>query len=274
MKTFDENTAMDNDKAKANRFLFALAFVFSCLTMNSNYLPGYYAQKSTFLVILRFVLIFVFMFAITLLNRKDSIFISKFVPITTLIITALLIFDRRVTQISGNQFLYGALWIAYIATANITVLLALAVSKASDYEKILRNTWMGLTLLYFYTLKICFLRKPGTSLSINLKLFNGTFPLLKHIINHPGTDFEYYMIFFGNIVIFFPLAFIVYAIFNNIKSYQLMLIGLAAPFLVEGYQYIFKCGNVDIDDVILNWTGFFIGFIILQIIKKRLLENE
>lgn len=241
--------------------------------MNSDNMFGYIKDRRISIIFLRFFLIVFFLFFLTLINRTNIDYISGFVPITTFCITVLVIFDYYVTHFSGSQFLFRIWWIAYILAANMTVFGVLTLFKTKNYTKFYYNFWYGITPLYVFTLIICFLRTPFTNLSMNFKLFNGTFLMLKAIINHYN-GFEPYVIFIGNVVVFFPLPFILSALFKRLKPYQFALIGFLVPFIVEGYQYLFKCGDVDIDDVILNWLGFFIGFAIQQIIKKRLLEKE
>lgn len=263
------------DKTKASKILFALVFILSCLTMNSSELNGYNGNHSTLFLFIKFALIIVFLIFVSLINRGNTDFVTKSVCLTLLIVTPVLIFDYYVTKISGIQFLYRVCWIAYIMVAAATVFLVLTMIKPKNYKNFYYSFFRSFSPLYMFTLYIGFLRKPNTGFSYNFKLGKGTFPLLLYIIKYPKANFEYYLIFFGNIIIFFPLPFILSAVFTKMKTYQAVLIGMAAPFIVEGYQYLFKCGNVDIDDVVLNWLGFFIGLAIQQIIKKRLLtENE
>ena len=262
------------DKTKANKILFALVFVLSCLTMNSNRLKGYNGTYSKPFTIAKFVLIIIFVAFATYINKSNIKFISKFVKYTLWIITPIVCFDYYVTHISGSQFLISVWWIGYILMAAITVFVTLTILKPDEYKGFYYDFWIGLTPIYVFILIICFLRTPGDEFTSNFRPGNGTFQLLKAIFRNPDIDSEIYIIFIGNIVIFLPLAFILSALFRKLKPYQLAIIGFLEPFIVEGYQLIFKCGDVDIDDVILNWLGFFIGLILQHIIKKRLLKNE
>lgn len=261
-------------KTKANKILFALVFVLSCLTMNSSEFKGYNGSHGTPFMFFKFFILIIFVTWATLENLKNVEFLTKTVSLTILIITPILVFDYYVTQISGNQFLYRVWWIAYIMVASATVFLSLTVFKAKNYNSFYNAFWKSFTPIYLFTLFICFLRYPGYGRTTNFRLFNGTFLMLKAIIRNPGINFEPYLLFFGNIIIFLPLPFIISAFIKRIKPYQLALIGIATPFIVEGYQYIFKCGDVDIDDVVLNWLGYFIGTGTYLIIKKRLLTNS
>ena len=259
---------------KIKEIIFFIAFLLSCFTMNSDNLAGYWYRQSTLFIFTRFFLIIFFLSIITLINKSNTAFISKAANTILLLITPLIIFDYYVTHISGSQFLYRVWWIAYTMVASATVFIVITLIKPKNYKNYYYSFFRSFTPIYLFTLYICFIRTPNTSLTTNFKLFNGTFLMLKAIIDNPHINFEAYLIFIGNIIIFLPLPLIISAIFKKSKSYQLLIIGFIMPFIVEGYQYIFKCGDVDIDDVILNWLGFFIGLIIHQAIKKRLLTES
>ena len=53
-----------------------------------------------------------------------------------------------------------------------------------------------------------------------------------------------------------------------------MMIGFITPLFVEAYQMIFKCGQVDIDDIVLNFGGFLIAFIVYIAIYKHKLHKD
>ena len=123
----------------------------------------------------------------------------------------------------------------------------------------------------FYT---AFIRTPNSyGLSVNYTVGHGTLQYFKYIFSHPN---DAYMVFvcFGNIMILMPIPFIIYSIFNRLNQYLMFALALLIPLLIEGYQYVFKCGNVDIDDIILNALGMIIGYGILQIIIKSKLEKQ
>ena len=91
--------------------------------------------------------------------------------------------------------------------------------------------------------------------------------MLKAYLNSPFHDFEPPLIFFGNLLVFIPLPFILSTLFKNISPRWMLAIGGAIPPLIEAYQMVFECGDTDIDDIILNWAGFLIGFIIYKLIS-------
>jgi glycopeptide antibiotics resistance protein len=69
----------------------------------------------------------------------------------------------------------------------------------------------------------------------------------------------------GNIIIFIPLGIILTIIFNK-KSKSLFAIFFISAFL-ETVQLLITYGNFDIDDIILNMIGGWIGFIVVNKLK-------
>ena len=220
-----------------------------------------------------FLIIFLMIFAI-LINRSNSEFIIKFVPYSALAISALVIFDYYVTELSGSQFLYRVWWIAYIIVTLATIFIVESFIMKEGYRQFYKRFWLSFTPLYIFIFYICFLRTPGSIRQINLVFGQGTFLMLKALINNINVSFEAPLMFFGNLVIFAPLPFILSAISRKLTPPIILAIGFLTPFAVEGYQYIFKCGQVDIDDIVLNFAGFLTAFIIYIIILKKKLSKE
>lgn len=88
---------------------------------------------------------------------------------------------------------------------------------------------------------------------------------IKRYINYAGTlRFEIVAInLIGNVVCFLPFGFLVASFFpENDKIHPLSITGLCVLFsaLVEILQYFTGVGTADIDDVILNTIGGFLGY--------------
>ena len=77
---------------------------------------------------------------------------------------------------------------------------------------------------------------------------------------------------FGNMVLLFPLGYLVPIIFKKINNLvKTALVGLVIAIGIETLQFIisyflgFKYRSVDVDDLILNTTGAVIGYLILRL---------
>lgn len=87
---------------------------------------------------------------------------------------------------------------------------------------------------------------------------------------------------YGNILIFIPFGFVLPILFKRFRN-PLLSIGLVffLSLLVESIQRVFRIGQFDVDDIILNATGGIIGFVAFVIgdwllweYKKRNLSLE
>jgi len=85
---------------------------------------------------------------------------------------------------------------------------------------------------------------------------------------------------FGNILLLLPLGLLFPLYFKRISFKSTVITGIIIPLLIEVGQlglYLFRMGTrtVDIDDVILNFIGFMLGFYIMKIgLMKTTLKNS
>ena len=71
----------------------------------------------------------------------------------------------------------------------------------------------------------------------------------------------------GNIIMFMPFGFFLPFVVENLNRRNAFMIFLVVPFVVESLQ-LFVGRSFDIDDLICNFLGIIIGFIIAGMIKK------
>ncbi|MBE6720359.1 MAG: VanZ family protein [Ruminococcaceae bacterium] len=256
-------------KTNIKNQIFVLFYVFSLFSMHSDNLGSYWGLNGTPFIFFRFILIIALMLIAVIINKSDTAFIEKIVPPSALIITVFVVYDYFVSHISGSHFLYRVWWIAYIIVTLMVVFFTDTLFSKEDYPDFYRRFWRSFTPLYLFVFAICFLRMPGEEYSLNTELGNGTFLMLKALIHNSRVSFEAPLMFFGNIIIFTPLPFILSAISNKFTPSLIMIIGFLTPFAVESYQLVFKCGQVDIDDIVLNFGGFIIAFVFYLIIYKQ-----
>ncbi len=98
---------------------------------------------------------------------------------------------------------------------------------------------------------------------IPLKIFYETY-----IEVFKNNNFAYFLIsFLGNIIMFIPIGFFI-PLLINISNKKVILIGFSISFLIEIIQLFLERGT-DIDDLILNTFGVFIGLLIYKTLLKR-----
>ena len=82
--------------------------------------------------------------------------------------------------------------------------------------------------------------------------------------------YSFYSNVIGNIVLFIPFSIIIIVLFKVRKPAYILLFSAGVSLLVELFQYVFRIGVADIDDIILNVFGALIGVVIFNIFKKTL----
>ena len=68
-----------------------------------------------------------------------------------------------------------------------------------------------------------------------------------------------------NVVVFMPLGLMMAAGFENIKWWQILIVGLGFSVTIEALQYLFNLGVSEFDDVFHNTLGCMVGYGILKI---------
>lgn len=73
----------------------------------------------------------------------------------------------------------------------------------------------------------------------------------------------------GNVVMFVPFGFLgwVFPQLKNLKS--LIITFVSTIVIIEALQYFSRLGVFDVDDVILNTFGVFLGFLIRNFLERR-----
>lgn len=101
--------------------------------------------------------------------------------------------------------------------------------------------------------------RADTYTEINIVPFNTLYQDIQlAIMSPPSTQYVLFTFgaFLGNLFLLFPVP----TLFQfSLKTKKLWFFALGIPILLELIQYAFQVGSADIDDVILNSTGAFLG---------------
>ncbi|MED4839137.1 VanZ family protein [Heyndrickxia faecalis] len=100
-----------------------------------------------------------------------------------------------------------------------------------------------------------------------MSLMNGTIPVFVIVKNLAG-----------NVLLLFPLGFLLPLQFSKLSIKKIIMLGVMIPIVIEGGQfilYLLKLGtrSIDIDDVILNFIGYILGYFLVNIFKIKLLSS-
>ncbi len=258
--------------------IFAAAYPFCCISSAydgnlSGILWDYFVNRDTVFTYVRFVSIFVVMFILTYLNKDKLKFVSYYILSIMALLTAASFIDRFHTYRLFYNY-YIVLWFAVtVGVTNAAVFICATLFSKEYYDKFFRFFWLSLSLFYLFVLYVSFIRTPDSfGRTVNTVIGNGTLKYFKYSFTH-FDDTYMMLICIGNILIFLPLPFIIKSILFKQPSWISLVIGFFLPLIAEAYQYIYRCGNVDIDDLLLNWAGLILGFVLLKIVEKKKLAS-
>ena len=103
----------------------------------------------------------------------------------------------------------------------------------------------------------------------NLTLFSDLIKVYKNI----GLT-EFLRLFLGNIGWFVPFGFLMLMLLKNKSVLRVTVLGFLFSFVIEIFQFIFRKGVAELDDLILNTIGVIIGcflykFLFICCLKER-----
>lgn len=79
----------------------------------------------------------------------------------------------------------------------------------------------------------------------------------------------------GNLLLFLPFSWAFYALSRKkVKAVAVGVIIILLVFAIESFQYIFHIGTFDIDDLILNISGGFVGIFVFKVFKKVCVNED
>lgn len=81
--------------------------------------------------------------------------------------------------------------------------------------------------------------------------------------------FEIVKIVLGNVVMFIPFGFLGWFFLHLQDLKKLFIAFVSAIVIVEALQYFSRLGVFDVDDIILNTFGVYLGFSMKNFIEKR-----
>lgn len=257
-------------KSKANNIkmiLFAAVFSVACFITSKNIQGSIFYYNTLNYQLLKTAAIFILIFFVTILNKKNAEKMNNYVSLYIVAVGIIYFADNYTLQLSGSVTFFRLWWLSLIHIVFLAYYLGLLLIKNIDFNKLSVKALKGYSVLYAVSFIVVFLRPISNNLTTNKTPGQGTLSYINYLIKYPN-DSEILFLVVGNIIFFVPLSFLLQAYFPKIKIYQQLIIGFTIPFIVEGYQYIFRCGDVDIDDIILNFSGFLIGFLFLMLQNK------
>lgn len=255
-----------------NNVLFVITYALFTLAMEPGIMLRMARYINTYRLIIFFLFSFVINFIVVVLNSKYLRKCIKIYCIQANIVLAVYVIDYFARIFTNNENYMRMLWVSSAFVASLGIYAGLLFSSKSDFKLLSKNFWLGFSPTYAFAFILVFLRKPNTYFELNLVPGNGMLSYTNYFINSFEGDYWMVYNFIGNVVFFIPLIFLMNTFFSKIKTMYSAMLCFVIPFIVEGYQYVFKCGSVDIDDIILNSSGVIIGvllYILINYIKEK-----
>ena len=139
------------------------------------------------------------------------------------------------------------------------------VEKLEEKEKML---WFSHIIVFIYYTVLLFnmviFARYNSIDSYNLIPFKSIIGILKN-----GTTYEVIINIFGNLLVFVPLEYFLIELFRVKKFSVNFIVSFSIILLIELFQYVFKVGVLDIDDIILCMFGMMIFYVIYKKIKNN-----
>ena len=138
------------------------------------------------------------------------------------------------------------------------------VEKLEDKKKVLKLSHIIVFIYYVILLfnMVVFARYNSID-SYNLIPFKSIVDIFKN-----GTTYEVIINIFGNLLVFMPSEYFLIELFKVKRLPINFILSFGIILLIEIFQYVFKVGVLDIDDLILCTFGMMIFYIIYTRIKK------
>lgn len=108
--------------------------------------------------------------------------------------------------------------------------------------------------------------------NMNLKLFYTIDNYIHVIVHHPDSSYftKCVVELFGNVLMFIPAGWLLPKVFPSMRKFFVFLIScIGIIFFIEAFQLFTLLGYFDVDDIILNIVGMFLGYILFFITSKK-----
>ena len=132
-------------------------------------------------------------------------------------------------------------------------------------KKIYKISIIPYTLFLLY---LMFLGMGRFQYEENLLTLEPVFSTIK-FIQGPNKTIDIVMIVLGNIIMFIPFGFLGWVLPDLKKLKPLLFSFISCIVIVEALQYFTRVGIFEVDDIILNTFGVYLGWVFCKIFEKR-----
>lgn len=139
------------------------------------------------------------------------------------------------------------------------------VEKLEDKKKVKKLSQIIIFVYYIILVfnMVIFARYNSIN-SYNLIPFKSIIDIFRN-----GTSYSIIINVFGNLLVFMPLEYFLIELFKVNKFLVNFILSFCIILLIELFQYVFKVGVLDIDDLILCTVGMMLFYICYNLLIKR-----
>lgn len=265
-----------------SRLSSVIAEIFTCIYLITSVIPGFYLIGSLFLQItVTVVYTMIFMFFAEKFKIKPST-LSHALIATIIFWTLTAIILQVKIHISLNDaslywyhiFYYDKIALIFVTIATVWIYYIIKILIKSEdnnfltgYKSFFKGTSISVLIFYVITLAYCFVicRSPGADRQEPNLI---PFAVIRNTFMIGRIDYELIFLFLGNIAIFAPLGIFLDAVLNNRFKWILIITPIILSTGIELLQYFLKLGQGDVDDIILNVIGFYIGILLKKLLDR------
>lgn len=266
------------------KILFFLGLFFTTVCFVDTWRMPFFLNSNYKL--LKFILCVLVPFVLTALYyiiSRDFVFIGRASAVNMALFIVFYVIDSvSVKWISCYGSFMIILHLAYALVSVFSVfvccvLICLALKKKNaptgEFKKFYNDYFLGFAfMLTFIFILIYFVIRDynSTDYIVNLVPFNGE---LNDVLFNPFNTLKTVRAV-GNILFYSAISLCIIRFCKSKKYLCATLIPAVISIICEASQYIFKCGDCDIDDFIMNVLGAFIGVLIYKLFVEKLLRQE
>jgi len=148
--------------------------------------------------------------------------------------------------------------------------------RCSGFSEFYNAFFKGYLIVFLFVfIQIYFvLRQYNSRADINLVPFGGEIGMLAHNFSNITNNALPLIRSAGNVLFFATIPPLIAAFDSKKRLLPMLAVPFAASVAAEMFQYLLKCGDTDIDDIILNTLGAAAGVVLYKYIINKIIERD
>lgn len=264
---------------------FACVFFTEICFVDTWHMPFFLNSKYKALKIILCVVLPLLSSILCYLCEKDFKYIGRASAVIMSLFAVFYLIDQLTVKYIAHHgdfvvifHLCYALISGFSVFAACTIIKIFTKNKNNGYAAFYNDFFIGFGIMFvFIFIMIYFVLRDysGTAgYTLNLKPFSGELKAFTSVQLLKMKSKYFIIRSIGNVLFYTAMAPLAARFVKKHKCIAAILIPFCISILSETFQFIFSCGDADIDDVILNTAGAAIGALLYKFIINPLLNTE